>query len=331
MHPDAAKILLASVAGGPVLDPFCGGGTVLVEALLAGRSAIGRDINPVAEVVAKARTHLMDEVARRTFEEEALGIAERASREPARVPEAVYRLRDWYAPTTLRELSALLRIVERASARELLIAVHSSLVVKLSHRASDTSARRLEVRHPPGTALRAFVARARELSRMLAELRQAVPPGVAAQVALGDARALETPTAAIVCTSPPYPATYDYLPLQQLRLAWLAPEHRELRDAAEIGARRRFRRSVEAGYASWITDTQRWIRSARARLTPEGRLVVLIGDGIARGTLLDARRPTERAAAAVGLKLEAAASIERVDPATRLAKREHALVFRNTP
>jgi hypothetical protein len=54
---------------------------------------------------------------------------------------------------------------------------------------------------------------------------------------------------------------------------------------------------------------------------------VLIGDGIARGHLLEARRPTEEAARAAGLSLHAAASIERVDPATQLAKREHVLVF----
>ena len=41
LNPDAARLLLG-LGGGPVLDPFCGGGTVLVAALLGGRPARGR-------------------------------------------------------------------------------------------------------------------------------------------------------------------------------------------------------------------------------------------------------------------------------------------------
>ena len=32
-----------------VLDPFCGTGTVLLEAVLSGRTALGADANPLAE------------------------------------------------------------------------------------------------------------------------------------------------------------------------------------------------------------------------------------------------------------------------------------------
>ncbi|MGO4568026.1 DNA methyltransferase [Rhizobium sp. 2YAF20] len=39
-----------------VYDPFSGSGTVLVEALLAGRRAMGADANPLARLIAKAKT-----------------------------------------------------------------------------------------------------------------------------------------------------------------------------------------------------------------------------------------------------------------------------------
>ena len=38
-----------------MLDPFCGAGTVLLEALLSGKSAIGADANPIARLI-KAKT-----------------------------------------------------------------------------------------------------------------------------------------------------------------------------------------------------------------------------------------------------------------------------------
>ena len=54
MHPDCAAAVIQACAG-DVHDPFCGGGTVLVEAALAGRGASGTDLSPIALLVASAR------------------------------------------------------------------------------------------------------------------------------------------------------------------------------------------------------------------------------------------------------------------------------------
>ena len=54
MHPDMAKIIIEHFPGA-VHDPFSGGGTVLVEALCAGRTASGSDLSPVAQMITKAR------------------------------------------------------------------------------------------------------------------------------------------------------------------------------------------------------------------------------------------------------------------------------------
>lgn len=45
-----------SKVGGVVLDPFCGSGTTLIEAMLEGRRSIGVDINPLASFIAKVKT-----------------------------------------------------------------------------------------------------------------------------------------------------------------------------------------------------------------------------------------------------------------------------------
>jgi tRNA G10 N-methylase Trm11 len=41
-----------------LLDPFCGSGTSLVEARLAGLAAVGIDLNPFAVLLARANTIL---------------------------------------------------------------------------------------------------------------------------------------------------------------------------------------------------------------------------------------------------------------------------------
>ncbi len=336
MHPDAARALVARLSGDPVLDPFCGGGTVLVEAMLAGRRAIGRDINPVAVMVARARTRLCSPPELRTLQALAHKLARRAEElaPRARPPSAVLPLQGWYGRRALGELSALYGLIEdtREPQRSLLRTALSSLLVKYSQRASDTSARRVEQEPRRGAVLKAFAARADELCRMLGALRAAVPRGVPeADVAIGDARDIDIGDAErprLICTSPPYPGTYDYLPLQHLRLAWMGHlDALETPAEREIGARRGFRSDVGQGYARWREDWTAWLGSARAALAPGGQLAMLIGDGIADGRLLESRGPTVHAARDAGLSLVAAVSIERVDPATQLAKREHALVL----
>lgn len=58
MIPALARRLIEEYVppGGSVLDPFCGGGAVLVEAILAGKAATGGDVNDLAVLISKAKT-----------------------------------------------------------------------------------------------------------------------------------------------------------------------------------------------------------------------------------------------------------------------------------
>lgn len=62
--PQIARELIAKLSNPSeiVLDPFCGSGTVLVESLIAGRSAIGTDINTLALLLAKVKTTPLSKV-----------------------------------------------------------------------------------------------------------------------------------------------------------------------------------------------------------------------------------------------------------------------------
>jgi site-specific DNA-methyltransferase (cytosine-N4-specific) len=54
--PRALIELFHSGDGRPVLDPFCGSGTTLVEAKIAGIDAVGIDLHPLATLIAKVKT-----------------------------------------------------------------------------------------------------------------------------------------------------------------------------------------------------------------------------------------------------------------------------------
>ncbi len=329
LHPDAAAGLLGLLPPGPVLDPFCGGGTVLVEAMLAGRQAIGRDLSPVAVRVARLRTGIVpDEVltAFRSAARKATATAREAQTLPD--PERMVALERWYEPHVLRELEALRYAVAKSpqDIRWLLEGCLSAIVIKASMRQSDTRARRVGHHRPPGTTAVLFHKKARELARRLVALRDALPPEVPpAEVSEQDARELRVkrPLAGIV-TSPPYPGVYDYLPMQHLRHVWLglrteAPAKREL------GSRRAFKGDAHEARRLWRRDTERWMAAACAALVPGGRMVVIIGDGQVGPKILGSAEPSLEAAEAAGLRLLGRASVTL--PATRPVRQEHALLF----
>ena len=85
LHPFIARGAIGrfSPPGATVLDPFCGSGTVLVEALVAGRGGIGIDASPLATMLARVRTRRMPEGWRRDLTRRAQDIASEVGRPPA--------------------------------------------------------------------------------------------------------------------------------------------------------------------------------------------------------------------------------------------------------
>src|SRR5436305_11386516 len=61
-HPPVARALLErhTEPGDCVLDCFCGSGTLLVEAAISGRSAIGSDVDPVAAFVSRVKAKALN-------------------------------------------------------------------------------------------------------------------------------------------------------------------------------------------------------------------------------------------------------------------------------
>ncbi len=97
--------------GDVVLDPFCGSGVVPCEALLAGRHAIGNDLNPYAYVLTKGKLS-----APRTHAE-AMTSALKALDEAADETVSLGEIPDWvkafFHAKTLAEAVALSRVLRR--------------------------------------------------------------------------------------------------------------------------------------------------------------------------------------------------------------------------
>ena len=286
-HPVTARRLVDAFAParGLVLDPFCGSGTILIEAMLAGRDALGTDLNPLAVMLARAKTYPRKPEATAALLAAAKEVADFADARRKAKLGATRRLPQEdvsvFAPHVLLEMDGLRAGIEKAppEARPDLWLVFSSILVKLSAKRGDTSDEPLEKRVSAGYPARLFVRKAEELAERFAAFASLLPsPVPRARVLLDDAgklAKLEERSVDAVITSPPYVATYDYLAHHELRMRWLDLDTRRLAKD-ELGARRHYERMTpDEARASWERELAKFFR-ALARVTKRGAPVVLL-------------------------------------------------------
>ncbi len=225
--------------GSLVLDPFCGSGTTLVEARLAGADAAGIDINPLATLIALAKAGEWDP---RRLDEGLASLAgavaaDRRPLAPQEIPFCINR-EHWFRPEVTTELARLLRHLHRwpEEERPFFLACLSAVVREVSNadprhvfpgyskrlRALDAEVgRSIDV-------LATFVAAARRRIRAYARFREAWPR--AGYLALHTASCTQLLPAAsallprpvdLVVTNPPYLGSVRYLETVKLEMYWL--------------------------------------------------------------------------------------------------------------
>jgi hypothetical protein len=329
-----------------VLDPFCGSGTVLVEAMIAGRAAVGTDLNPLAVRLAQCKTRPRSpaELAR-LVQSAADCAAEADARRRAkagasrRFPRADVEL---FEPHVLLELDSLRAAVESLrdeAARADLELVLSAILVKLSRKPGDTARHTAQRRTAGGFAARLFADKARELAERLATFSRLVPkPPPSAIVLQDDATKLEKLPPGpvdVIITSPPYAATYDYLSHHDLRLRWLGLDAGPLAKG-EIGSRAAYAKlKPKEARAVWAKELERFLRAVAKVLPPGGPLVLLMADSAVGDTALRADEIVAEVGRVCGFAPTARASQPRPHfhgPTAKAfrtrARHEHALLLR---
>src|SRR3569833_3083007 len=121
IHPYPGKLLphiprlflsseLVSGGDGFVLDPFCGSGTVLLEAGRLGRKAIGVDANPLACLISSVKVTPIEIPLLKAAITRVVG---KATRSKDRVsPPAVVNIDHWFHPHVTAALTRLLAQIQ---------------------------------------------------------------------------------------------------------------------------------------------------------------------------------------------------------------------------
>ena len=109
-HPPVARKLIEEFSdrGELILDPFCGSGTLLVEAVQSGRNSIGLDIDPVAVFASRVKTLRISLAALRKSAKKLLAeleTSERPATEYDRLTREDLDATDWDEEVTSRKLT----------------------------------------------------------------------------------------------------------------------------------------------------------------------------------------------------------------------------------
>lgn len=259
-HPPIARKLieLASSPGETVLDPFCGSGTLLVEAVATGRNAVGTDVDPLAVFVSGAKTTISNKAAISAAAEQCIRWLE-ASRFDDRGRDGEFTLETdvfqyegrrtdlaawipdlpnmmhWFRRRVVIQLASIRRHVAEtyeSDARRFLELCFAA-IIRNSSNADPVPVSGLEVtnhmlaKEALGRAIDPWRLMARAIGRTLPALTafiDARASDTTSMVVQADARELDRKsvgTVSAVVTSPPYLTAVDYYRRHTLEMYWL--------------------------------------------------------------------------------------------------------------
>lgn len=274
--------------GGVLLDPMCGSGTALVEAVATSHTAIGVDLNPLSVFISRTKSNIVA-AASRTFSDdvrEAVDSFRYNARDVAATwPSDLEYMQRWFSGDALDELAAILSEIRRTQPliRDFLLVCLSNIVRSVSwQNDADLRVRKAVTPYRRGEATAQFTRTVAEQAERIQAYLNFLPtsfhPGYH-EVREGDSVAVHEvfpeyrEKVDLIVTSPPYATALPYLDTDRLSLVVLGLLERrdqKTREALMIGTRE-------------ISERERreeWGRFERKRSALPGSVVQLI-EGLA--------------------------------------------------
>lgn len=336
MAPEVAQESLSTIPRcGAVLDPMCGSGMVARAAVEAGHDCVGRDVDPLAVLMAQAWTMPID-VGR--IESDAWHLVQTAKAlSPANVTRAADQetkkfISYWFAPRQQEELGRLATALrcQREPGRGALAVALSRIIVSKEMMASlarDTSHSRPH-KVAQANAFDVYGGFLKSARHVAVRLKPNLIRG-RADIRRADARMLEDVADGsidLVLTSPPYLNAIDYLRGHRLALVWLGFKVGQLRQirSGSIGAERALPASespldvspfvtepkssaIEPRHRGWIRryagDMDAMLRQMGRVVKGNGRVVLVLGNSFIRGATVDNAGLVGALATNVGFRL----------------------------
>ena len=228
-----------SKVGDLVCDPFMGSGTTLVEAVVNGRRAYGTDINPVAVLIAKAKTTAIEPIKLKHEVDSVLGHLQAALYDEKGQTLLTHksfefnipvhdRIDYWFPEEQKRQLATILghiKAVKDHDVQTFLLCSFSNILKGCSRWMMKSVKPTRDKNKSIAFAHRSFVLQTQKMIKKNEELWQILGDhNVECATDNRDARklSLKDGSATLIVTSPPYVTSYEYADLHQLTALWLA-------------------------------------------------------------------------------------------------------------
>jgi len=226
-----------SQPGDLVLDPFCGSGTTLVEALLAGRDTIGVDLDPLSILISRAKTTLISPTILESELPKLLSgiVSDKDNDTSYKIPIFSHAdINYWFTKDVQSDLAIIRGNIDRiheTDLKQFFLVVLSSMIRRVSladPRLIKPSRNRYLGREEETfdvVTIFTNVARSKiaTMSRFVNILKNSGLCGrVSATVLQGDARQLSSMLGRVnlIVTNPPYMAAVDYVRTNKLEGWW---------------------------------------------------------------------------------------------------------------
>ena len=346
-----------------VLDPFCGSGTAIVEALLLNRKGMGIEINPIGALVSKVKTtplkdkqiliatqfltelkHIKNALLVRDknntlfqyISDKDLGQDLQDLTHTLNFPNKFH----WFKKDVL---NAILHIkykiddINDRDVRDFLLVALSSIIVKVSNQESETRYAAIDKKVNAMDAFSLFEDRVKDMIKRMREFSSLISEKVYAKIYQKDSRFIDfIPENSVdfIITSPPYPNTYDYYLYHKLRMFVLGFDYKEVQEK-EIGSRHRHS-SKKENIETYLQSMKQCFRNFANILKPEHYFAIVIGDSIIRGVKYDGYELIKNIASSTEFRVEQHISYE-LDDISRLfnksfrikGKKEHIIILKN--
>ena len=313
-HAKASGVTVRNVA-----DVFCGCGTTAVEAKRNGKDFWGCDINPLAALIARVKTHrYRDKDLERSADaiwSEVEG-AEVTPENRARIGDRIWY---WFDEETVDDLIRLDRAIRQcthpySAHRNFFQCGFSAILKSTSFWLTKSIKAQKDSSKKPRGVMEAFKEQIALMRRANAENQFPRPLArtqIRARNFLGRTRS--SAKADLIVTSPPYVTSYNYADIHQLSTLWLgyASDYRSLRRNM-LGNRQGVRspqpqaikklgtvawrtywdmrkedRSHASSIARYFVDLDKAVRRCWEVLEPGGMAVFVIGDTQYKGVKVD--------------------------------------------
>ena len=219
-----------------VADIFCGCGTVAFEARRNNINFWGYDINPVATMIAKAKSRKYNDKKLNKYYKKILQMYSQSKKECQTFEFNDERLKYWYTKKQFNELSILKSVIEqtlpaRSDYRSFFLCAFSNILKPTSRWLTKSIKPQIDPDKISASVLKAF----KEQCQFMFLANEENDITSSSKIKIETINFLDQsnyhPKVDMVITSPPYVTSYEYADLHQLSSLWLGytKDYRNLR------------------------------------------------------------------------------------------------------